>query len=111
MRKHANEKNSFKKGNLRVGRRDNMIDVNEQTHVYEYLGKESDPLYNNILHLKVNQSIQIPKTNLQISKTRYGMYEIVSAEYHECYSSPQPLYERINALLNDISFIRKEDDK
>lgn len=39
------------------------------------------------------------------------MYEIVSAEYHECYSFPQPLYERINALLNDISLIRKDDDK
>ena len=83
-----------------------MIDVNEQIHVYEYLGKESDPLYNNILHLKVNQSIQIPETNLQISKTRYGMYEIVSAEYHECDSSPQSLYEQISALLNSISLER-----
>src|SRR5699024_10273320 len=103
MRKHANEKSRFKKGNLRVGRRDNMIDVNKQTHVYEYLGKESDPLYNNILQLKVNQSRQIPETNFQISKTRNEMYETVSAEYHECYASPQSLYERINALLNDIS--------
>ncbi len=83
-----------------------MIDVNEQTHVYEYLGKESDPLYNNILHLKVNQSIQLPETNLKILKTRYGMYEIISDEYHECYSFPQPLYERINAILNDISIER-----
>jgi len=88
-----------------------MIDVNEQTHVYEYLGKESDPLYNNILHLKMNQSIQIAETNLKISKTRYQMYEIVSAEFHECYSSSQSLYERINALLNDISLIRKDEDK
>ena len=80
-----------------------MVDVNEQTHVYEYLGKESDPLYINILHLKVNQSIQISEANLQISKTRYGIYEIISVECHECYSSPQSLYEQINVLLNDIS--------
>jgi len=83
-----------------------MIDANEQTHVYEYLEKENDPLYNNILHLKVNQSMQIPETNLQILKTRYGMYEFVSGEYHECYSSPQVLYEQVNTLLNGISLKR-----
>lgn len=83
-----------------------MVDLNEQTHVYEYIGKENDPLYNNILHLKVNQSLSIPETNIQITKTRYEMYEIVSDEYHECYSSPQSLYERISALLNAISLRR-----
>ncbi|OZU88669.1 hypothetical protein CIL03_10290 [Virgibacillus indicus] len=76
--------------------------MNEQTQVYEYLGKENDPLYNNIMHLKLNQSLSIPETNIQITKTRYEMYEIVSDEYHECYSSPQSLYERISALLNAI---------
>lgn len=83
-----------------------MIDVNEQTHVYEYLGKENDPLYNNIIHLKVNQSLSIPETKMQVTKTRYEMYEIVSAEYHECYSTPQSLYERISVLLNAISLGR-----
>ena len=77
-----------------------MMDVYAQMHVYEYLGKENDPLYNNITQLKVNQSIQIPETKIQITKTRFGMYEIVSAEQHECYSSAQSLYEQINALLN-----------
>ncbi|MGJ9460675.1 hypothetical protein [Oceanobacillus sp. CF4.6] len=80
--------------------------VIEQTHVYEYLGKENDPLYNNIMYLKVNQSLPIPETNMQITKTRYGMYEIVSDVFHECYSSPQSLYERISALLNAISLRR-----
>ncbi|QNR06995.1 hypothetical protein [Macrococcoides canis] len=45
-----------------------MIDMNAQMHVYEYLGKENDPLYNNIMHLKANQSIQIAETKMQITK-------------------------------------------
>lgn len=83
-----------------------MNDVDEQTHVYEYLGKESDPLYNEIMHLKVDQSFSIPEINMQVTKTRFGLYEIVSATYHECYSSPQSLYERISVLLNVISLRR-----
>ncbi|MUV38144.1 hypothetical protein JNUCC1_02233 [Lentibacillus sp. JNUCC-1] len=79
-----------------------MLDVNTQMHVYEYLGIENDPLYNKIAELEVNQSIQIPETNMQITKNRFGMYEIVSTEQHECYSSAQSLYEQINALLNAL---------
>lgn len=79
-----------------------MNDWIEQMHVYEYLGRESDPLYNNILHLQVDQSLFIPETKMQIVKTKYGLYEIVSDECHECYSTPQTLYERVSDVLNAI---------
>lgn len=84
-----------------------MNDCIEQTHVYEYLGKENDPLYNNILHLKLDQSLFIPETKMHVKKTKYGLYEIVSGECHECYSSPQTLYERVSHLLNDILLRRQ----
>ncbi|WP_077706750.1 hypothetical protein [Virgibacillus dokdonensis] len=83
-----------------------MNDAIEQTHVYEYLGKENDPIYEDILRVKVNHSLLIPETKLKVTKNRYGMYEIVSDEQHECYSSPQSLYDRISALLNAISHRR-----
>ena len=73
----------------------------EQKHVYDYLGKENDPLYNKILSLQVNQSINVQ--GIMITKTAFAMYEIESKTFHEGFTSSQSIYKRISSILNAMS--------
>jgi len=83
-----------------------MIHVLEQTHVYEYLGKENDPLYNEILSLQVNQSVDVQ--GIMITRTAFEMYEIESKTFHEGFTSSQSIYNRVSAILNTTLSIGKE---
>jgi len=78
-----------------------MIHVLEQTHVYEYLGKENDPLYNEIFSLQVNQSVDVQ--GITITRTAFEMYEIESASFHEGFTTSQSIYKRVSAILNAMS--------
>jgi len=81
-----------------------MSHIFEQTHVYEYLGKENDPLYNEILSLQVNQSVNVQ--GIMITRTAFKMYEIESKSFHEGFTSSQSIYKRISAVLNAMSLGR-----
>jgi len=83
-----------------------MIHVIEQTHVYEFLGKENDPLYNEILSLQVNQSVGVQ--GITITRTAFEMYEIESTTFHEGFTSLQSIYNRVIAMLNTTSSTGKE---
>src|SRR5699024_12689496 len=89
-----------------IGRGSNMIHVLEQTHVYEYLEKENDPLYNEILSLQVNQSVDVQ--GIMITRTAFEMYEIESKAFHEGFTSSQSIYKRVSAILNTTSSIGKD---
>lgn len=69
-----------------------------QTHVYEYLGKENDPLYKEILALQVNQFVDVQ--GIRITRTAFGMYEIESRSFHEGFTSLTSIYERVIAIMN-----------
>jgi len=81
----------------------------EQTHVYEYLGKESDPLYNDILSLQINQSVYLQ--GIRITRTAFEMYEIESKSFHEGFISSQSIYKRVSAILNTWPLQERTDDK
>jgi len=83
-----------------------VIHVLEQTHVYEYLGKENDPLYNEILSLQVNQSVDVQ--GIMITRTAFEMYEIESKAFHEGFTSSHSIYNRVSAILNTTLSIGKE---
>ena len=83
-----------------------MFHLLEQRHVYEFLGKENDPLYHEILSLQVNQSVGVQ--GITISRTAIEMYEIESKTFHEGFTSSQSIYNRVSAMLNTTSPIGKE---
>jgi len=72
----------------------------EQAHVYEYLGKESDPLYNAILSLQINQTIDVQ--GMMITRTTFGMYEIEANSFHEGFTSSKSIHKRISTILNTM---------
>jgi|GEM_PF-1543614 len=77
-----------------------------QTHVYEYLGKESDPLYNEILSLQINQSVDVQ--GIRITRTTFEMYEMESKSFHEGFTSSQSIYKRVSTILNTMSSTGKD---
>jgi len=83
-----------------------MIHVLEQTHVYECLGKENDPHYNEILSLQVNQSVDV--LGISITRTAFEMYEIESKTFHEGFTSSQSIYNRVSTILNTTLTVGKE---
>src|SRR5699024_11506171 len=81
-----------------IGKKNIKINLLEQTHVYEYLVIENDPLYNEILSLQVNQSVDVQ--GIMITRTAFEMYEIESKAFHEGFTSSQSIYKRVSAILN-----------
>lgn len=80
--------------------------VLEQTHVYEYLGKEYDPLYKEIQSLQINQSVNVQ--GMMITRTEFGMYKVESELIHEGFTSLESIYKRMSEILNTTIIIRKD---
>lgn len=78
-----------------------MNDMLRQLQLYEYLGKEQDPLYKTILYIQQNSSMYVLERNIYITKTEHGFYELASKWNHECFSTPESLYIRLSDLLNE----------
>lgn len=84
-----------------------MNDSIEQTHVYEYLGKESDPLYQTILHLQQDNPQFLINSNMYFMKNNHDYYELISQNHHECFTTPESLYRYVSELINNCLFGRK----
>lgn len=78
-----------------------MRNTLQQIHLYEYLGRESDPLYKAILCMHQDHPLLVPESNMYLTKTKHGFYELVSNSCHECFTTPETLYRRICDMLNE----------
>ncbi|WP_449355654.1 hypothetical protein ACUL41_07940 [Virgibacillus natechei] len=72
----------------------------QQLHVYEYLGKEDDPLFTTICNMQQGYSQYIPELKMTLIKNQHGLYEIVSKSIHECYANKEELYDCVSEILN-----------
>lgn len=70
----------------------------EQLSIYDYLGKESDPLYQTIKSLEVNQRVQVEDYSITLSK--FGIYEINSKNIHEAKSRIEDCYDYLVKQLS-----------
>ncbi|WP_174615254.1 hypothetical protein [Virgibacillus ihumii] len=84
-----------------------MNDTMQQLHVYEYLGKESDPLYQTILHLQQDHPEFLLDSNMYFMKNYHDFYELLSRNSHECFATPEALYSYISILINNRLLGRK----
>lgn len=87
---------------IRDEKENHMTEEMEQTHLYQYIGIENDPLYDQVMQMETNQSIYLHGMQMKVTKTNYNMYEVETVEYHECYSNVQSLYENMIVILNAI---------
>ncbi|WP_235000432.1 hypothetical protein [Virgibacillus dakarensis] len=76
--------------------------ITHQMNVYEYLDKEEDHLFALIFNIQQGKSQYIPEIQLTLMKNQHGLYEIVSGSRHECYSSKEALYDRVNEIMDYI---------
>ncbi|TFJ92830.1 hypothetical protein [Lentibacillus salicampi] len=81
---------------------DHMI---QQFHVYDYLGKENDPLYIAISIMEREESQFIPEIKATVQMNQHGLYEIASKSIHESYTNKEALYDCVNNALN-YNFLR-----
>ncbi len=77
---------------------DNMA---HQLHVYEYLGKASDPLYIAIGMLQGEESLFLPEIKATVQVNQHGLYEMVTKSNHECYSNKEDLYDCVSEILSN----------
>jgi len=78
----------------------------QQSHVFEYLGKECDPLFNAICDMQQGYYEYIPDIKVTLIKNRHGLFEMVSESNHECYSNKEDLYDCISEILSN-SLLRR----
>ncbi len=81
--------------------------IMQQSNVYEYLGKEFDPLFHVICNMQQCCSKHIPEIKVTIIRNRHGLYEIDSKSNHECYLTKEKLYDCVNEILNTNSLLRE----
>lgn len=73
----------------------------EQTYIYEYLGVESDPVFQAIYKLKKDQSIILGL--IQVSLNKFGLYEVMTDESHECFRVLDDCYRHICLISGDYT--------
>lgn len=71
-----------------------------QTHIYDHLGVENDPIFRMILKLQAGQAIEIG--GVHISYNLYGLYVVETESSHDCYRSIKQLYDGIAKQLSLI---------
>lgn len=76
----------------------------QQIQLYEYLGINNDPIFNQIKDLKKRGSmkVQLPESVLIITLNSWGIYEVSNEELHESFSQINDCYEFVNEYLNEI---------
>lgn len=73
----------------------------EQTYIYEYLGVETDPVFQAISKLKKDQSIVLGM--IHVTLNQFGLYEVMTEVAHECFRTLQDCYKHICMLSGDYS--------
>lgn len=72
----------------------------KQTHIYEYLGLENDPVFNKINVLQKGQVVDLG--GVIVSLNSKGLYEVETDYYHECFDSKKALYDGLSKFLSLI---------
>lgn len=79
--------------------------MNEQAiqkiSVYDYLGKEYDPLYNAICNMEQGYSEYMPDIKVMLTKNQHGLYEMASESNHESYSNKEDLYDCVSEIVSN----------
>ena len=68
-----------------------------QNTIYDYLGNESDPIYQKITQLSKGESVLLE--DAEISLNINGLYEVSTDEYHEPFSDLNSCYRFVCDLL------------
>lgn len=71
----------------------------QQVMIYEYLGRDDDPVYKKISNLNKGETIVLDEMNLSLNS--FGLYEISTENEHECFSDMMECYQFINDSLRD----------
>ena len=69
-----------------------------QMNIYSYLGITTDPIYLAISKLKAGQTSII--SDLNITLTNYGFYEVSTEYIHEAFTDPRECYDRLLDLMS-----------
>lgn len=70
----------------------------KQTDIFDYMGQESDPIFNKINALKKGQTVDLG--GVIISLNLQGLYELESTFHHECFSSKRLMYDGLSSYLS-----------
>lgn len=70
-----------------------------QLDLYDYFGKEKDPLYMLLNTLNKNSTITI--NEFEVTLNQYGIYEISNQDIHESRSTLDGCYKFISNYVND----------
>lgn len=68
----------------------------DNINIYELIGLESDPVYNQLSHLKKNEEIIIESN---IIKLTGRFYEVMNEEVHEAFRDKISCYQFLNKLI------------
>lgn len=72
----------------------------EQTHIYEFIGVDTDPIFNTINSLKRGQVVDLGVVKLSLNQQ--GLYELETEYHHECFRTKKQIY---NGLAKFLSLI------
>lgn len=69
----------------------------EQLNVYDLLGDDTDPVYKSLLNLKKGESITLE--DMDLSLNHFGIYELSSETWQECFRDIMDCYRFICRVL------------
>lgn len=72
----------------------------EQTDIYEFLGMNSDPVFNQISNLKVGQAVELG--GVKVLLNNQNLYEVETELYHECFCSKRQVYDGLSKFFSLI---------
>lgn len=76
--------------------------MDEQSHIYDFLGIGNDPIFKKINDLKENETINLSK--LKITLNKQGLYEVETDNQHECFNTKKEVYDGVSKMISLIIF-------
>lgn len=70
----------------------------KQTHIYDYLGTENDPVFDQVAKLKMGQAVELG--GVKVSLNKQDLYEIETGFTHECFKSKGQVYNRLSEYFS-----------
>lgn len=70
----------------------------EQTHIYNFLGMNDDPIFNQILRLEKGRKVDLGGIFITLNES--GLYELETFYHHECYRTKKQLYDGLSRYLS-----------
>lgn len=73
----------------------------DQSNIYDFLGVESDPLFNKISKLKKGHGFSTG--DIKVLLNQYGIYELITADEHEGFLNMLDCYKFVNTFGGEIN--------